>query len=286
MSFLNATKFASRSPVQFICDDSPSISITTANPLANNPKVFKVGPGNVEKIVPSVDGTSKITGQDEYAPFALDIEWPQISFTDYMRLASLVPYYLTFIDYRNNGYYGRMILSGPGADKPYTADVVSCTATFFVLGPSSDGNANGVNTLPFPPTMDVDSTESAGYIKHSVTTWYFLTFHTIYGETVPQYTSITTGTSGTGYMNTVTWSWPSSNYCTYASIYAGTSAAPNGSGTPLLMAEILSNQTPAWNDLVGFAGISPAGAALYQQPPLVNNAYTGKWYGGIWVNGT
>ena len=51
------------------------------------------------------------------------------------------------------------------------------------------------------------------------------------------------------------------------------------------MAEVLSGQTAAWTDLVGYKGISPPGSALYQQPPAKNNAFVGKWNGGVWQNG-
>lgn len=280
MAFLNAPQFTSRQPVQFISDDEPSLSITTASPLQNNPNIYVVSAGNVAKSIQVINGTNKITGQGEFPPFALDIEWSIMSYSDYQRLAALQPFWLTFISHRNLGFYGRMLLGGPGTNKPYTADVVQAKAQFLVLNPSDDGSAATVKRIPAPATFSATTQPAAGFIPNSTTTHYWLTFHSIYGETTPTETSITT--TGAASANTLTWDWPSdTDYCTYASLYCGSSYNVDNCQ---LMAEILSGQSPTWIDLVGFNGINQPGAALYQQPPTANTAYRGQWNAGIWQN--
>lgn len=276
-------QFTGRNPVQFISDDRPSLSITkTQNTLYNNPRIYKISAGNVAKLAPAIDGTAKIAGQGEYSPFGLSLQWAELGYNDYQNLAALVPYNLTFISFRNVGFYGRLLLEGPDSSKPFTADAVACSATFLVLNPSDDGGAATVNRLATPTTLSVTGDAGGGYIPNGTTTYYFLTFHTKFGETLAQSTSHTNGSSGP-YANTIAWSWPSSTYCTYASLYCGTKS--NGSDM-VLMAEVLRGSTAGWTDLVGYAGVSPPGVGLYQQAPSSSNAFTGYWAGGIWVNDT
>jgi hypothetical protein len=174
-----------------------------------------------------------------------------------------------------------MTLNGPTSDKPYTFDIVKCTATFLVLNPSDSGGATTINRLATPTTL-AGSTALGGFIQASLDTHYFLTFHSKYGETDFQHVKVTTGGSGGAtHVNTLTWTWPGNTFCTYASLYC---APANDPTQAVLMAEIISNQSASWTDLVGFAGVSPSGAALYQQPPSVNNAFKGGWNGGDWVN--
>jgi len=219
-------------------------------------------------------------------PFALDIEWQQLGYNDYLSLSALAKYWLTFVDYRNNGYYGRMFLNGPSASKPYTADIVECVATFIPVGPSDDGSANACNRIATPTSLNASTASSTGFIGGTVDTSYFLTFHSKWGETDYQHVHQESGSgAGPTWANTLTWNWPSSNFCTYASLYCGPNSDPTQSQ---LMAEILSSQAATWTDLVGVAGISPPGSSFYKTPPTlgVNNAFTGNFEGGCWQNGT
>lgn len=281
---LNAPQFSGRVPIQFLSAENPSLNVTGSNALFNNPSIFQVSAGNVAKIIPAIDGTTKISGQGEYAPFALDLEWAQMGFNDYLKLAALQPYLLTFITFRGIGYYGRLVLPGPGNDKPYSADVVKVKATFLVLGPSDAGGAAAVTRIATPTSLSVSNSNSGGFIVHGTKLYYFLTFKTIWGETDSQVVSITAGSSGTSWQNSLTWSWPTGTghgYCTMACLYVGTSSNINQA---VLMAEILQTDTASWPDLVGFAGCSPPGVAIYQTPPSVNSAYAGKFQGGLWTN--
>ena len=179
---LGAPMYASRVPFQFLSADAPSLNVTGATNLANNPLQYFIPPGNVGKVDLGINGQSYFRGDGEFAPFALELDWNELAIADYQKLAALRPYLITFIDIRNNGYYGKLMMSGPKSIKG-TADLVSTTGSFCVLAPSDAGSANAVNRIAAPGAFTVTlGAASSGYIPSSTTLYYWLTFSSLWGE--------------------------------------------------------------------------------------------------------
>lgn len=155
----NAPPFTSRVPVQFICAANTALSITAANGnlLAVNPTAFVVQPGSKAKVSLGINGTTFFQGDGEYAPFALELEWKILGYTDFQALAALRPYLVTFITWRNIGYYGKLVMDTVTSQAPATADVVNPKGKFYVLAPSDAGAAVTVNRVA-PTNYFFDST--------------------------------------------------------------------------------------------------------------------------------
>jgi hypothetical protein len=280
--FSSAPYFSTRVACQYLSSDVPSLSICPANNnlIINNPSVFNVNTGTMAKSDPGVDGLNYIRGVGEYAPFTLDLQWKQIGMLDYAKLAALCPYYIDFISYRNVGYYGRLILNGVKSAGVKVSDVLQLNATFFVLSPSDQGGAATVNRLAVPGGVSVSNsnTDGSGDIPASLPTYYWITFSSLYGETLTTATGAATN-SHVGTANTITWTWPTGTaYCEKASIYVSNANDPT---TSRLVGEVLNGLTATWTDYVGYQG-----TLVDKQPPLVNTAYRGQWQGGLWANET
>lgn len=149
MSNLIAPQFTSRTPIQFIVPDNTALNVTGATAMFNNPKAFYIQPGAVAKVDFAINGTTQFRGDGEFSPFGIQLDWQQMAYTDYQKLAALRPYFVHFISHRNLGYYGKLVMDGPKSDV-VTADVVSTKGTFFVLSPSDQGGAAAVNRVPTP----------------------------------------------------------------------------------------------------------------------------------------
>ena len=280
MGFPSAPSFSTRVPVQFISLDQPSLSITPGNSnlLLNNPSVMNVNTGTVAKFDQGVDGLNYFRGDGEYAPFAIELTWKQIGLTDYQKLAALRPYYTHYVSYRNVGYFGKLVLGGPKSAGVKTSDVLQLQAYFYPLAPSDQGGAQSVARIATPTTLMVSSTNTlnSGYIPASLTTYYWLTFSSKYGETLPQAASGQTNSNNNTF-NTISWTWPSSTvYCEKASIYVSNTNDPT---TSLLIGEVPNGLSASWSDYVGYQS-----ALVDRQPPIASTAYRGQWCGGIWLN--
>jgi len=271
--------FTQRVPIQFLCPDNTALSLDgVSNPfIQNNPNNFFIQVGSVAKIDLGLNGRSYFRGDGEYAPFAITMSWDCLGYSDYLKIAALRPYFIDFITFRNIGYYGKLVLSGPQSVKG-SGDAVSVQATFYVLSPSDAGGAVAVNRLQNPGQYNVATTTgvSPGYIPVAIPQFYWLTFSTVWGETDPWYIGeISQGSANLA--NTISWEWPSdSGYVDKASLYVGSTQFPASS---MLLAEVPNGLTPVWTDIVGFNG-----AVVSRQPPINNTAYRGYWSNGIWIN--
>jgi hypothetical protein len=278
---LTAPRFTTRVPIQFIVPDKPSLSITAANGnlIQNNPAIFNVNNGTVAQTSQGSDGLNYFRGDGEYAPFTLEIDWNWLSYSDYLNLAALRPYYVHFISYRNVGYYGKLVCDSPQSAGIKVQDVVTLQAQFYALSPSDEGGAVSCERLSTPSALSVENSEAAtGFIPSVTTQYYWLTFSTRYGETLPQpaeSNGFNSGTNNTS--NSIAWTWPTySAYIEKASIYVSQANDPT---TSRLLADVPYGLSPLWIDYVGFQG-----SLVNQQPPTVNTAFCGQWTGGIWTN--
>ena len=276
----SAPNFTTRVPIQFLVPDNTSLNITGATALFNNPRTFYVQPGSVAKIDMGINGTTYFRGDGEYAPFALEMTWAQLGYTDYLALAALRQYFCHFVSFRNLGYYGKLVLDGPKSDQTKVSDVVSTKAIFYVLAPSDQGGAATINRLPVPSTPSVSQgSAGSGYIPTSVTNYYWLTYSSIWGETTPVAFSQTSSAASVN--NLISWSWPTSSFCTKASLYV---SYTNSSSTAKLLAEVINGEAggPQFTDYVGYPG-----CVVTQTPPTTTNgACRGTWQSGIWSNET
>lgn len=273
----SAPAFTARVPLQLICPDAPSLNITGATALFNNPRTFYVQPGSVAKIDMAINGTTYFRGDGEYAPFAIEMIWQQLGYTDFQALAALRPYFCHLISFRNLGYYGKLVTDGPKNDSVKVNDVVSTKAIFYVLAPSDQGGALTVARVPSPATPTVtQSAASAGYIPTGVTNYYWITFSSIWGETAPVAFSKTSTLASVN--NLIQWAWPTSVFCTKASIYA---SYTNTASTAKLLADVINGEAggPQFTDYAGAPG-----CVIVQTPPVVSTAYRGTWTMGIWQN--
>lgn len=276
----SAPYFTTRTPVQFLAADAPSLNITGATSLINNPAVFNVPIGSQMTSVQGIDGLNYISGAGEFPPFYLELQWKQLGYNDYLKLAALAPYYLTFVSYRNIGYYGKLLLEGPKSAGVKTADVLQLKAQFFVLSPSDAGGAATVNRIATPTSLSVTNSNTAntGYIPASQATYYWLTFSSKYGETLPQASGSISNTNANTY-NSISWTWPSSTaYCEKASIYVSNT---NSQASSKLLGEVPNGLSATWSDYVGYQS-----ALVNRQPPTASTAYRGQWMGSIWTNET
>ena len=271
--------FQSKVPIQFICLDSPSLSLDGINnpTIFNNPSILYIQPGSVAKIDLGLNGVTYFSGDTEYAPFALEIGWDVLGMRDYVALAQLRPYFVHFISYRNVGYYGKLVLDGAKSVKS-GGDMVSTKATLYVLNPSDVNGAVALKRANNPGSYSVvvQSGVTPGFQPMGIPQYYWMTFSTVYGETDPYFIGAVFQSS-VNQCNTIMWQWPTdTGYIEKTSIYV--SNTPNISNCKL-MTEVFNGQTPIWNDLVGFAGVT-----ITQQPPQLNTAYRGYWASGIWQN--
>jgi len=283
---LNANPWTTRTPIQFICPQNTTLNITGLTALANNPSMYFIQAGNVGKVDLGLNGTTYFTGDGEYSPFAIQLEWASLGFNDYLKLVALRPYFVSFISFRNLGFYGKLIMDGPKSTAGPTADIVNAKGNFYVLAPSDTGPPTGtqpatINRIaqPDPSTFAIaNSGTGNGFIPSGYTNYYWLTYSTIWGETNPTASGlVTSATANTA--NTVTWVWPTTTaYVSKASLYC---ASVNDSTQSKLMAELLAGETPTWVDYVGFPG-----CVITQQPPISNGAFRGYWAGGVWINET
>lgn len=277
--FSSAPQFTSRVPIQFLSQDQPSLSITAStNSLLNNPKQLDLVSGTTAQLSQGIDGLNYLQGDGEYAPYSIQMQWLQLGYTDYLKMAALRPYYIDFISYRNIGYYGKLITDGIRSGGVKTQDVLKVNATFLVLAPSDYGGSIAVNRIANPTTLAVvnSATTNSGYIGASVAQYYWLTFSSIYGETLPQAVGPITNTHNNTY-NDITWTWPSSTaYCTKASIYVSNVSTASSSR---LLGEVPNGLTAQWRDYVGFAS-----TLVNKQPPSASKAYRGSWCLGKWIN--
>jgi hypothetical protein len=290
--FPPAPNFTGRNYIQFLSVDMPSLNISPANSntIYNNPSIFNVTAGEVSKLDQGIDGLNYFRGIIEYAPTVLDIEWSQLGFTDYQKLSVIQPYYLTFVDYRSNGYYGRLILGGPQGGVSKVADLVALKAAFIVLSPSDANGTTGINAVSrmTDPTVSNSSfahaigSNGTGSIPSGQTNYYWFTFRTIYGETNPLSVGAITPSHANASIQ-FTWNWPTyTAYCTGASIYV---SASNTASSAMKLYDVpvqFASGTPLAGTAVDYVGAP--GAVVNLQPPAVSTAYRGWWAGGLWIN--
>jgi hypothetical protein len=284
MAVLTAPSFSTRMPCQWLSADNPSLNITAANSnlLQNNPSTLKIDSGVVPKIEMGLNGQTLFRGDGEYSPFALTCQWKQLSYTDYQKLAALRPYFVTMITFRNLGYYGKMFMDGGQSDAPKVYDVPATTGTFYALSPSDAGGASTVNRLPVPAGTGLSRKNNGnGFIANGTVLYYWVTFSSIWGETTPTYVGTITATADNSQVQ-VSWSWPTSSYVQYASVYVNGINLDTDINTCKKLADVIYDNTSAsaqWVDVVGVAGTSMAAI-----PPATNFAYRGQWQSGIWYN--
>lgn len=276
---LNGNQFGTRVPVQFISDDKPSLSITTTqNVLANNPSALKVITGTNAKADPDLMGIPHFRGDGEIPPM-LQIEWKELGYNDYLNLAALRPYLVTFITFRNKGYYGKLVMDGPESVMS-SADIVHATGTFYTLAPSDDGGATSVARIPDPSgnlTVSGDGGAGSGGIAAGNDQYYYLTFSSEYGETNidgPHHYH----NSADKVAISLSWTWPSSQHLQKATIY---NCSDSSGSNPMLVAEIPSALSATWTDFVGYSGLT-----VSQVMPTASTAYNGIWQNAIWHNAT
>jgi hypothetical protein len=275
MPFPSAPKFTQRVPLQFFCPDNPTLNITGSTVLINNPVSYTVNTGTIGKVDAQLNGVPVYRGTGELPPFSIDMQWKVLGMNDYMKLAALVPYFVHMVSFRNFGYFGKLILSGPDSQGAQTADTVQAKALFMPITPSDYGSAQAVNRLTVP-TLTVNTRgANTGYIPSTSPLYYWLTFSTDYGETSPS--PVVSKTPLAQDSCSLSWTWPTTTaYCTQASVYVSTVNDPT---TSKLKAEVPNGLTPTFIDYT-----ATAGTTVNQQPPTSNTAYRGAWLGGIFFN--
>lgn len=280
MPVLPTASFTSRQAIQFISTDVPSLSITTGNYLSVNYSTLSRTVGSFQANDYDLSGRTVIRAVTEVAPFAILMTWAALPFSDYQKLALLAAYPIHFIDHRNQGFYGRMVLKAPTSVKTGT-DTVSFSLEFYPVSPSDQGGASSINRLSAPSNFPTSNSgvASTGYIPASTANYYWLTFATPYGET-----TAASGLGGSnlstqaGTCNTITWTWPSSMNCYKASLYVSSDSTM---AHAVLLAETLNGMRATFVDYDGRAG-----TVLNDPVPTSNTAYLGSWTGGQWVNGS
>lgn len=275
---LNTQMWSQRVPIQFISDDQPSLSITASqNALGNNPSSLKVVTGSNTKVDQDLLGIPHLRGDGESPPFSIQMEWKELGYQDYLNLCALRPYFVTFITFRNVGYYGKLVMDGPDSVMG-SADIVHTTANFYPISPSDDGGAASIVRISDPSVFAVsgDGGAGSGGIPQNSDQYYFCTFSSEYGETNPQ-GPLHWNNGQDGVAINITWTWPATPHCQMATIY---NCSNNHGDNPMLVAEIPSAFSPTWTDFVGYGGLT-----VVQALPTQSRAYKGSWNAGIWING-
>lgn len=272
----SAPNFTQRVPVQILCPDNSALSITGTNLLTNNPATWTINTGSVAKTQPQLNGVPVYRGTGELPPFTIDMTWKVLGINDYLKIAALVPYYVHLISFRNLGYYGRIIMSGPDSQTAAnTADLVQTKVSFMPLSPSDYGGSQAVNRISVPTLTAAARGANTGYLQSGTTLYYWLTFSSDYGETTPS--TVVSVVPGSNDSASLTWTWPTTTaYCTQANLYVGTVNDPTQS---VLKAEVPVGLPATFIDLGGVYTTT-----INQQPPTVSTAYRGSWLGGVWFN--
>lgn len=272
----SAPSFTQRVPLQFFVPDNTALNITGASVLQNNPVSYKILSGSIGKSDPGLNGTAYYRGTGELPPFSIQMQWKSLGYNDYLKLAQIVPYYVNMVSFRNLGFYGRLALGGPDSSQPGTADVIANQAIFFPLTPSDYGGAQAVSRIAVPPQPTVNTRgANTGFIPSGTALYYWVTFSSDYGETLPSPVKSVTAASNDS--TSISWTWPTTtSYCSKATIYVAT---VNDSTQAKLLADVPNGLAATWTDFVGTAGVT-----VNQAPPTANTAYRGSWSGGVWFN--
>lgn len=257
-------RFVSSSGVTYVC--------------VHNPTTYNMVPlTKAQASIPVQPGPNILSGGIEFASGSIPIEWPEMDFSEWQALQAwhLVP--STMIDMYDNGYLGWLVLGSYQPPAGVATKVGKANATFVVAKPAN-GLISTVNVLA--PITITSAVAAGGSIPASTTLHYALSVWTPWGESLisPDLSVSTGGTSNA--MITISWTAPVSNFYRKARLYVSTSAITAGT-VQSIKAEVYSAFTQSFVDYCGMAGLTSTATT-----PTTNQAYTGRFSGGIWYNMT
>jgi hypothetical protein len=242
----------------------------------NNPTLYEPTPATEAELqVPAMLGANMLNGGIEFAPIALPIEWEEMDWSEYQYLAGTCHMqFCKMIDHEDQGYWGWLRLGKFSWIPGIAAKKGKCSAVFMVSQPA-DGLNSLINVLA-KPAGAATSSATGGAIAASTMLYYWLTFFTPWGESVPYAFNITTPSAAGTYYNLITWTAPTSGFFRKARLYVSTQANP---ATAYVKGDILAAESQQWTDYSGVNGLQNISTI-----PTVNRAATGIWGGGTWIN--
>lgn len=267
---------------QFVSSLQPVQKITLYDPSnpANvwvaklNPKTITRKPGSVRKYVTTTNGTSVILGDREYPTTEIALTWTQMDAAERNALAaftSIAP--VVFVDNRNNGYLGVLVIDENEQLGNVTMDVWSVKASFLVIAPyHGSGISSNINALT-PPTLSASLSETPGYMQSGTTVNIWSTVFTPCGEsTVGPMLAITASAANKAY--NVTFTAPASSYYRRTRLYWSTGVDYTQS---TFLTDIESGFDASFLVQTGYVEYNTI------SPPLFGTAFTGFWTGGMWT---
>lgn len=241
-----------------------------------NPGKMPRSPSNMQKWQGTVNGGALIIGQGELPPKEIAFSWDQVDISDLQGIAAFTSVKPSiFIDNRDNGYLGALVLDAPEQIAGKLSDTWAVKGSFLVISPY-DGLTKILNKLAVP-ALSVSLATSGGYIPASTTIYVWATVTTPSGESLPSGpTVITTGSGGSANYASLSWTVPTSKYYRKLSLYWNT---VNNSSTATWLTDVWAGQTQTASIFTKYIQYSK------KNPPTYTRAYTGQWQGGLWVPG-
>jgi hypothetical protein len=270
-SQLFPTKLGHRQLIQIYDPANTSDSFTPSN----NPTTQAFKPETVRKYVRTTNGTSIISGDKEYPPSEISLNWDFIDYSgvNAMRMFTAISP-VVLVDNNDNGFLGIFCIDDAAQVPGKTSNVWAIKSSFLVLNPYN-GNLSTVNQL-VPPTLTTSAATTGGAIPASTTLYFWSTVFTQYGESVISAVKSQATAAGTA-TNTITVNFTAnpSIYYRKTRLYWNTINDPTSS---TMLTEIMAGQTPSF--IVG------GNYAEYNQevPPSYGQAFQGLWASGLWLN--
>lgn len=268
MSNLFPTALQTRQLVTFFDPSNPGLMYFQPR---LNPSIITRKVTSVRKYQKTINGTSIITGNWEYPPQELSMNWNQIDFSDYdlLREYSYI-YPIVFIDNNDQGFLGTFVFDTAEQIPNLSRNVWAVKGSFLVQAPH-DGLTTILPQLA-GPTISLAQT-SGGYMPTAYTLYFWSTATTPWGESVAAGPfSITTNAASAAI--SATWANPTSNWYRTTKLYWNTT---NNSATATQLMETEPGQTGSFTVYGQYVQYS------ITNPPAYGTAYTGHWSGGLWT---
>ena len=267
------TPLQARQLVQFY--DPANVGNTFTPKL--NPVSVQRRPTNVRKYTQTTNSTAVILGDYEYPPKEISITWNQLDDTDFqaLRLFTFISP-IVFVDNNNQGFLGVLVIDEAEQLINVSLKVWMVKASFLVVSPYN-GQSSNINSLA-NPTLSSAKTSSGGYITGAQTIYVWNTVFTPTGESVPGTALTLTSLSGDANAYwTVSWTAPTSGWYRKTRLYWN---SVNNSSSATMLGEVLAGLTQTWTIYTIYTAYNAI------NPQLYNQAFTGYWSGGLWVQTT
>ena len=242
----------------------------------NNPTKLPFTPlTKAQASVPIQPGSNTLVGGVEFAASAIPLEWPEMDLAEYQQISAFFYVPCVMIDMSDNGYNGWLIPVAFELEPGVQTKVGKATMKFVVSKPAN-GLSSVINTLT-APTLSL-SQGTGGSIPNATTLYFAATAWSNWGESTVGPTSSITTTAANSLIN-ISWTAPTSQWYRKLRIYISTSSNLLSGNTSLVKAEIFSALNQTFIDYCGTNGVTSTASI-----PSINQAYTGKYAGGLWIN--